>query len=156
METCADARAAKPERIAACTQAHDLVTDRQVKAYALWYRSDAKLATGDFAGAIADSDEADLLLPDDPAILNGRCWTRAVANWELELARGACDLSINKPTLSMSLYGRGLAAVALGLAEDGERDIQRAASAAPDFARYGLTPESVKKRAAEIQPPPSN
>jgi tetratricopeptide (TPR) repeat protein len=190
METCADARAAKPERIAACTQAHDLAADRQVRAYALWYRSDAKLETGDFAGAVADSDEADLLLPDDPAILNGRCWTRAVANWELELARGACDLSINKqvaagtfdsrgllnlregkwqaawddyneaftmePTLTMSLYGRGLAAVALGLAEDGERDMRRAASAAPDFARYGLTPESVKKRAAEIPPTPSN
>ena len=189
METCADARAAKPERITACTQAHDLVADRQVKAYALWYRSDAKLETGDFSGAIADSDEADRLLPDDPAILNGRCWTRAVANWELELARGACDLSINKqaaagtfdsrgllnlregkwqaawddyneaftmePTLTISLYGRGLAAVALGLAEDGERDMQRAASAAPDFTRYGLTPEAVKKRAAEM-PPPSN
>lgn len=181
MNQCADARRPKPERIGACTQAHDMAADRQVKAYALWYRSDARLETGDFDGAIANSDEADRILPDDPAILNGRCWTRAVANRELELARGACELSLDKtPTagtydsrgmlnlregkwqeawndyneafalnssLTLSLYGRGLAALALGRTAEGENDMRRAVSAAAEYARYGLTPASIKARA---------
>ncbi|MDP3739565.1 MAG: hypothetical protein Q8R02_19410 [Hyphomonadaceae bacterium] len=183
MNRCADARRPRPERIGACTQAHDMAADKEVKAYALWYRSDAKLETGDFDGAIADSDEADRILPDDPAILNGRCWTRAVANreLELELARGACDLSLDKmaaagtydsrgllnlregkwqeawddyneafaldSSLTMSLYGRGLAALALGRTAEGDNDMRRAVSAAAEYTRYGLTPASVKARA---------
>lgn len=178
MNRCADARTPKPERIDACTQAHDMAADKKAQASALWYRSDARLETGDFDGAIADSDEADRILPDNPAILNGRCWTRAVANRELELARGACDLSLDKmpaagtydsrgllnlreekwqaawddyneafalePTLTMALYGRGLAALALGQTADGEADMRRAASVAPDYARYGVTPATIK------------
>ncbi len=52
------------------------------------------------------------------------------------------------PRMTLSLYGRGLAALALGLTAQGEADIARAASAAAEFRSYGLTPDMMKARAA--------
>ncbi len=52
------------------------------------------------------------------------------------------------PLMTGSLYGRGLAALALGLTTEGEADIARAGSAAAEFARYGLTPEVMMAKAA--------
>ena len=51
------------------------------------------------------------------------------------------------PSLAGSLYGRGLAALAMGRTAEGEADIRQAAGAAAEFRYYGLTPEAVKAKA---------
>jgi tetratricopeptide (TPR) repeat protein len=52
-----------------------------------------------------------------------------------------------------SRYGRGLAALALGKTADGEADLKAASGAAAEFKGYGLTPETVKARAAQTPAP---
>lgn len=52
------------------------------------------------------------------------------------------------PLMTGSLYGRGLAALALGLTAEGRADIARSGSAAAEFAGYGLTPEVMMAKAA--------
>ena len=51
-----------------------------------------------------------------------------------------------EPSFTTSLYGRGLAALALGKTAEGEADIAKAGEAAAEFAGYGLTPESMKAK----------
>ncbi len=85
---------------------------------------------GDDAGAL---DSSGLM-----ALREGN-WQRAWSDYDRALA-------IDDGMIG-SLYGRGLAAVALGRA-DGEMDLIKAAPAAAEFRIYGLTPEGVKARAA--------
>jgi tetratricopeptide (TPR) repeat protein len=175
---CVDRKVPAERRIPACTLAYTVATEDSGRAALLYFRSDAKLAAGDFDGAIKDVDDADKLMPGTPDLLNGRCWARAVANRDLDVARSACDASLAlKPNagthdsrglvglrqgrwqhawndyneavtadagIASSLYGRGLAALALGLTAEGEADIANAQSAAAEFAGFGLTPEAVK------------
>jgi tetratricopeptide (TPR) repeat protein len=175
---CVDRKVSAERRIPACTVAYTVATEDSGRAALLYFRSDAKLATGDFDGAIKDVDDADKLMPGTPDLLNGRCWARAVANRDLDVARSACDASLAlEPSpgthdsrglvalrqgrwqhawddyneavsadagMMGSLYGRGLAALALGLTAQGEADIANAQAAAAEFAAFGLTPEAVK------------
>jgi lipoprotein NlpI len=56
------------------------------------------------------------------------------------------------PKMTGSLYGRGLAALALGRTTQGQADLKRAASVAAEFTRYGLTPDVMKAHAAAVSP----
>jgi tetratricopeptide (TPR) repeat protein len=174
-------------RVAACTAVLKVTNGAAGKAALLWYRTDARLIAGDHDGAIADADQAEALMPGHPDVLNAQCWSRAVANRELERARAACDLSLEMersaaaldsrglvglrqgrwrdawedynsafsadPSITVSLYGRGLAALALGRTAEGESDIGRASSAAEEFRRLGLTPEIMKSQPRQMPPP---
>jgi tetratricopeptide (TPR) repeat protein len=175
---CVDRKLPAERRIPACTLAYTVATEDSGRAGLLYFRSDAKLAEGDFDGAIKDVDDADRLMPGTPDLLNGRCWARAVADRDLDAARAACDASLAlQPSpgthdsrglvglrqgrwqhawndynealtadagMTGALYGRGLAALALGLTAEGEADIAKARAAAAEFAGFGLTPEAVK------------
>ncbi len=178
---CSDVYLDARARVAACKAALPLAPNDIERGMILFYGSDARLGAGDHEGAIAYADEAARLIGNNRDVLNAQCWTRAVANRELEKAREACDASLAfastpavldsrglvnlregkwqaawddydaaftaDPMLASSLYGRGLAALALGRMEDGENDLRRAATAAPEFARYGLTPKVMKAHA---------
>jgi tetratricopeptide (TPR) repeat protein len=47
-----------------------------------------------FRAAMADADRLVALAPDDPEALNSGCWTRAIANTELEAALADCQRSL--------------------------------------------------------------
>jgi hypothetical protein len=85
---CQDGRLDGAAIIRACDAAISRVAGEQ-RSVALLSRSRAKLAAKDFDGAISDADAArdsfGSWLED-----NQRCWTRAVAQRELEVAAQAC------------------------------------------------------------------
>lgn len=181
LSTCMNHGAPARQRVSACNAIYKVTAGKAGQAAILWYRTEARVFAGDAAGAIADADAAAKLLPDNADMLNAKCWSRAVANSELEIARAACDRSLEmdrspaaldsrgllglrqgrwreawadydaalavNPMLVGSLYGRGLAALAMGRVAEGEADLAKAASAAAEFRRYGLTPEAMKARA---------
>jgi tetratricopeptide (TPR) repeat protein len=174
VDRCSDVHLDPHTRISACAAADPLAPTDIERGMLLFFRSDAWLGAGEYEAAINDADRAATLLGANRDVLNAQCWTRAVANRELDRARLACDASLAlgarpsvldsrglvnlregkwqaawedydaafsaDPTLTVSLYGRGLAALALGRKEEGEADLRRAASAAQEFTRYGLTP----------------
>ena len=187
---CSDVHLDPHMRISACTAGNTLAPGNAERGMLLFHQSDARLVAGEYDAAISDADQAAALLGQNRDVLNAQCWTRAVANRELERARAACDASlametrpavldsrglvnlregkwqaawddydaafIANPTMSGSLYGRGLAALALGRSAEGEADLKRAATAAQEFARYGLTPSVMKAHAAAVAAGPSS
>lgn len=132
-------------------------------------RAETQVLMGDAAGARADLQTARGLSGDDADLLNGLCWTQAVARFDLEQALADCDaalrimpdsagiidsrglvllrmerhadaiaaynqalaLQADQPT---SLYGRGLARLALGLTAEGQADIDAAVAIYPHVA----------------------
>jgi tetratricopeptide (TPR) repeat protein len=183
LSTCMNHGALARERVPACNAIYRVTRGNASQAAILWHRTEARVYAGDALGAIADADAAAKLLPDNPDMLNAKCWSRAVANHDLETARAACEksvamdrspaaldsrgllglrqgrwreawadyneaLSIN-PSLAMAQYGRGLAALALGQTAQGEADIRKAAKAAAEYRRYGLTAETINARRAD-------
>jgi len=187
---CSDVHLEAHARIAACIAGNSLAPGDAERGMLLFYQSDARLGAGEYEGAIADADQAAALLAGNRDVLNAQCWTRAVANRELEKARAACDASLalevrpavldsrglvnlregkwqeawedydaafsTDPALTGSLYGRGLAALALGRREEGDADLKRAASAGGEFARYGLTPPVMRAHASGLASGPSS
>jgi tetratricopeptide (TPR) repeat protein len=181
---CSDVTLEAQARVAACMAGLELAPSEAERGMVLFYASDARLGGGDFNGAIADADRAAAFLGLNRDVLNAQCWTRAVANRELDRARIACDASLAvgpqpavldsrglvnlregkwqaawddydaafsaDPSLTVSLYGRGLAALALGRTREGEADLRRASTAAGEFARYGFTPAMMKGHAEAI------
>jgi tetratricopeptide (TPR) repeat protein len=181
---CSDVHLDPHTRVSACVAGDPLAPTDADRGMLLFFRSDARLGAGEYDGAISDADRAAALLGENRDTLNAQCWTRAVANRELDRARLACDASLalgvrpavldsrglvnlregkwqaawedydaaftEDPTLTVSLYGRGLAAIALGRSADGEADIKRAATAAAEFSRYGLTPSTMKAHAVAV------
>jgi tetratricopeptide (TPR) repeat protein len=189
VDRCSDVHLDPRTRISACAAADPLAPTDIERGMLLFFRSDARLGAGEYDAAIDDADRAAALLGENRDVLNAQCWTRAVANRELDRARLACDASLAlgarpsvldsrglvnlregkwqaawedydaafgaDPTLTVSLYGRGLAALALGRKEEGETDLRRAASAAQEFTRYGLTPSVMAAHASAIARRPS-
>lgn len=188
MLKCADRRQAAAERVVSCSNSMRLAKDKSEQAALLSMRSEARLSAGDFDGAIADADAAEKLLPANIELLNAKCWSRAVANRDLDVARAACDAALAKenwsaahdsrglvglrqgrwseawedydsavssdPSLTLSLYGRGLAALALGRTPEGEDDIAKASASAEEFLRLGLTPDSMRAEAPPLPDTP--
>jgi tetratricopeptide (TPR) repeat protein len=181
LSTCMNHGASAKARVAACNAIYKVTVGGASQAAILWYRTEARVFAGDAAGAIADADAAAKLLPNNADMLNAKCWSRAVANRELDAARAACNKSLEmdrspaaldsrgllglrqgrwreawadynaavaaNPSLTGSVYGRGLAALAMGRIAEGEADLAKAASAAAEYGRYGLTPEMIKAKA---------
>jgi tetratricopeptide (TPR) repeat protein len=52
------------------------------------------IARRNYRAALADANREVVLAPDDPEAWNGRCWTRAIANIELEAALADCQKSL--------------------------------------------------------------
>ncbi len=191
-DACRNVQQPPAERVKSCDAAlskaqPDATADR---ALILLNRSDAFYAQKKYDQSIADADASAKLMKRYQPSQNQRCWVRAVANKELDVARWACNeaVDINKDDpavwdsaglvglrtgewqaawndynraytldsrMTGSLYGRGLAGLALGRA-DADADLAKAASAAPEFAGYGLNPDTIRKRAAENPPKAAN
>lgn len=74
-------------------------------------RASVNLTMRRFDAAIADADRAAELSPDNAGYHNQRCWTRAVADRDLEVARAACDRSLAlAPNTANVLDSRALVA----------------------------------------------
>ena len=190
---CENARMTPDERIDACTRELAALPEwlHSMRATALVQRSDANLAGQKLAEAIADADAAVAEDTENIAAQNAKCWTRAVANRELGVARAACDhaIGLNQEDAAVwdsrglvglreqkwqaawtdynqayalrgamigSLYGRGLAALALGREEEGLVDISTAINSNPsvvsEFQSYGLTPGELRAKSSGAKP----
>ena len=94
----------------------------------------------DWSHASADYDQADRVGPNDPDTLNGRCWTRAAAGADLDVARTACDRSLAlRPNDASTLDSRGMVGLKQQRWQDAWADYDAAVRAAPNYAsaRYG-------------------
>jgi tetratricopeptide (TPR) repeat protein len=171
---------ARDLQIGGCTAVIRSGQETQDKlALAFGQRGRAYSAQKEYANAIADFDQAGQLAPNDHIWQNSRCWWRAVANRELDVARAACDTALTlapgnaaardsrglvglrqgrfldswddydaavRSTTAnpWALFGRGVAALALGRSQEGQADIARAtqldAKIAQSYASFGVTP----------------
>jgi tetratricopeptide (TPR) repeat protein len=78
-------------------------------------RADAYVSKGDFDHAIADANQAVALKPNDAAMLNARCFTRAEANRDLPAALDDCNAALKlAPRDPPTLDSRGFVYFRLG------------------------------------------
>jgi tetratricopeptide (TPR) repeat protein len=76
-------------------------------------------AQHDYARALADADSAAQISPGEARYQNQRCWYRALAHRELDVARTACDTAVRlEPHNAKTLDSRGM----LGLVEGRNQD----------------------------------
>ncbi|MDX2236860.1 MAG: tetratricopeptide repeat protein [Hyphomonadaceae bacterium] len=103
------------------------------------FRSVIRGRLGDAAGSIADADAFAGMTPDDPSGLNSRCWARAVANAELDVALATCDRAIASEDTSQYRDSRGLVFLRLGRYAEAWADYDAAVRMKPDDAHalYG-------------------
>lgn len=141
---CYDQMRPPAERLPRCNAAIELgeknrsadVLDR-AKLYT--YRSDAYLGLKDYPKAIADADTAQKISAYDRQALNMQCWTRAVANVELDKALAACTeaIRINKDDPA-PFDSRGLVYLRLGKWTEAFEDYRVAARfLTMPYSRYG-------------------
>jgi tetratricopeptide (TPR) repeat protein len=91
----------------------------------------------DWPRAIADFDAAAQLQPRNAAYENQRCWTRAVAGLELDIAREACDEGIRLSDGGGNILdSRGLVGLKQGRFAEAWADYDAAHRTQPDSAHY--------------------
>lgn len=91
--------------------------------------------THDFAGQMALLDAVAREKPDDPGILNDRCWARATHGTDLEQALADCNASLRlRPDYPPTLDSRGLVYLRMGRYADAIRDYDAAIARAPGMA----------------------
>jgi tetratricopeptide (TPR) repeat protein len=95
----------------------------------------------DYTRAIADFDRGSQVDPNDHEFDNDRCWYRAMANTQLDVARAACDRGAvafaNAPTdLGNVLDSRGMVGLKQGRWQDAWADYDAAARADSSRASY--------------------
>lgn len=92
---------------------------------------------GDYERAIADYDRAALLSPENADTQNNRCWTRALANRDLEVARAACDEALRlEPNSGDILDSRGFLGLRQGRWQQAWNDFDAAVRANESSAHY--------------------
>jgi tetratricopeptide (TPR) repeat protein len=96
-----------------------------------YFRGNAYLAKREFGKAIEDFDQAIAAEPTEPVYLNSRCWARAVAGTDLDLARADCDASLALSTEASTLDSRGLVGLKQGDFDKAWADYDAALQAGP-------------------------
>lgn len=140
---CYDTKRPAAERLPRCTAAIDLGKARSVSvldmAKLYTYRADAYFTLNDHPQAIADADAAQGASPHDVQALNMQCWTRAVANVELDKARAACTEAIRIDKDDPNPFdSRGLVNLREGKWEEAFNDYKVAAVfLTMPYSRYG-------------------
>lgn len=98
-------------------------------------RSNLELSHGDYDRAIADADKAAVIDPDNAALHNNACWTRAVAGRELDTALAECHRAIAlRAGNASALDSRGLVYFRLGNFAEARKDFEAALAIAPNSA----------------------
>ena len=128
------------KRVDACTAAINGKVQGAELTLALWARSISRLEDGDVDGAIEDADSAAEHHGQDYSVQNARCWSRAVGNVELDVARQACTLAIRLAPEEANVYdSRGMVGLRQARWQDAWNDYDDALALSPDFssALYG-------------------
>src|ERR1700733_2679995 len=86
----------------------ELEGDRALQSAAYAERGETYAAAGQFDKAIADGDEIVALEPGDPTSYNNRCWIRAIADRELDIALADCNAALRMNGSREVLDSRGL------------------------------------------------
>lgn len=132
---CGNMDVAARKRVDACTKAINGGVKGDELMLALWARSVSRLEDGDVDGAIDDADTAADMHGQDYSVQNARCWSRAVGNVELNVARQACTLAIRLAPEEASVYdSRGLVGLRQERWQDAWNDYDEALVYSPDFA----------------------
>jgi tetratricopeptide (TPR) repeat protein len=91
----------------------------------------------DWPRALPDFDAASQLQPRNAIYQNQRCWTRAVAGLELDIARAACDEGIRLSDGGANILdSRGLVGLKQGRFAEAWADYDAAHRIQPDSAHY--------------------
>jgi tetratricopeptide (TPR) repeat protein len=115
----------------------EAIRDNPRLAAAYFNRSMAYQGERDYPHAIADSDQAAQLDPQNPLYQDGRCWMRALANVELDVARAACDASLRlQPNAAHALNSRAMVGLRQRRWQEAWRDFDAAAISNPGLADY--------------------
>lgn len=90
---------------------------------------------GRYEDAIADADDLLKAFPDEAGAYNSRCWIRAIAGKELDLAIADCGEALRRlPNNATFLDSRGLAEFKLGKLKDAAADYDAALDKEPKLA----------------------
>jgi tetratricopeptide (TPR) repeat protein len=104
---------------------------------ALNSRGTVLLELGRFEESFVDYDRAALLDPSNAEYQNNRCWVRAVANLDLDVARTACDQSLQlRPNDANTLDSRGLVGLKQQRWQDAWNDYNAAIRFNTEVANY--------------------
>ena len=104
-------------------------------AVAFYNRGAAYDAKGDYDRAIQDYDQAIRLNPDDADAFNDRCFARATAGKQLEIALADCNQALRlQPGYEATLDSRGLVYLRLGRLEEAIKDYDAVIAKAPKAA----------------------
>jgi tetratricopeptide (TPR) repeat protein len=104
---------------------------------ALFLRGQLHYERRDWPRALPDFDAAAQLEPQNAAYQNQRCWTRAVAGLELDIARQACDEGIRLSDGGANILdSRGLVGLKQGRFAEAWADYDAALRAEPGSAHY--------------------
>lgn len=115
---------------------HAISLDPQLSA-AYAARGDLLERQGNIEAAIADRDQAARLEPQNISFQNARCWLRAIAGVELELARSACDAALAiSPGSAAVLDSRGLVGLKQGRNQEAWTDYNAALERYPESAHH--------------------
>jgi tetratricopeptide (TPR) repeat protein len=123
-------------RVAACTT---LIAaggqPKAVTATGYFMRANIYLSLRDYDRAIADYTQALDLLPNEPLLLNNRCWARALQGRDLEDALADCgELVRRQPNWATAHDTRGFVLLRLGRLDEaiGEFDVSLNANPSPN------------------------
>jgi tetratricopeptide (TPR) repeat protein len=121
-------------------------------AYLYFVRAQAFDATHDYERAIADMNAALRLEPGNANYLNERCWIRAKAGRDLDMAIGDCNRGVALQSSSAILDSRGLVRLQLKQFQQAYEDFDAALSIEPDesHSRYGRGIASIRLGNAEL------
>jgi hypothetical protein len=95
-------------------------------------RGDARIWAGQYAQAVSDLDRAVALKPGDAGMLNARCFGRAMAGKDLDVALADCDASLDlDPHEPATLDSRGFVYFRLGQMDKAIADFDAALKRQP-------------------------
>jgi len=139
-----DIRLARAESLLSRRRREDALGDLAAADASLPSQADQRLVLANiferldqFPKAIANFDQWITAHPDDnrqPAALNGRCWTRALAGLDLSLALKDCDAALRREKSASYFDSRGLVELRMGEYDKAIADYDAALQLAPRIA----------------------
>jgi tetratricopeptide (TPR) repeat protein len=109
----------------------------------------------DFAGQIGELDAVLAAAPDNPDVMNSRCWARATHGTDLDLALADCNASLRlRPNDAHTLDSRGFVYLRMRRYTEAIRDydaaISREPGLAPSFYGRGLAKRAIGDAAGSV------